>query len=255
MKGRRVLFGLIALGLLLLLVFAWVGWAQEPDPEAEPEPPVPTLQGDGVPASSSAAEPESSEPSVAEIPADAWRSSAALPAGMPAEKMSPPDGVSQVVDEAVLQTLVSHRVTGSALRPRVSGVTYDVYWTGGCSYATSDANRVWNTPLHLPQGATVKYLRMYYRDTSASNSYGWFTLYDLFGDLVSEWSVGSDGNTGEGFRDSDPIDHTIDYQSYSYLLNWRPNDASSDMQLCGFRIFYQRPPTAIALPLVQKSYP
>jgi hypothetical protein len=255
MTGRKVVVGLVALGLFLLVVIAWTSWAQGPDPEVEPEPPIRAPQGDGTPASSSAAEPALSEPVVAEVSAEAWHSSAALPAGIPAERLSSPDGASQVVDEAVLQTLVSHRVTGSALRPRTSDVTYTVYWTGGCSYATSDDGHVWNTPLHLPQGATVKYLRMYYRDTSASNSSGWFSLYDLYGGLVDEWLVQSTGDTGEGFRDTDLIDHTINYNSYSYLLNWRPNDASSDMQLCGFRIFYERPPTAVALPFVPKSYP
>jgi hypothetical protein len=92
---------------------------------------------------------------------------------------------------------------------------------------------------------------MYYNDTSTNNSVGWFTQYDLYGDVVNEWNVSSTGDTGKGFRDSAAIDHEIDYQSYSYVLNWRPNVTGSAMQLCGFRIFYEAPPfSAQFLPLI-----
>jgi hypothetical protein len=50
--------------------------------------------------------------------------------------------------------------------------------------------------------------------------------------------------------------HTVDYTNYSYVVNWRPNDTGSDMQLCGFRIYYYPPTAGVAfLPTVFKNYP
>ncbi len=136
----------------------------------------------------------------------------------------------------------SLRVAGSALRPRASDDTYSASDSGGCIYMTGGSTLgVLNTPLQLPDGASVIALRMYYNDTSASDSVGWFTIYDLYGGLVKEYSVLSSGNSGVGFAESGPIDHVIDYNLYSYVLNWRPNVAGSSMQLCGFRVFYNPP--------------
>jgi hypothetical protein len=249
--------GLVVLGLLLVALIAWTVWAQEPDPEAEPDPPVAASEDENTGLGSAAGSSVASSPAVeVEVPADAWRRSAAVPAGVPVESLSPPDGAQAAIDDEILQPYANHRVAGSALRPRQSSADFSVYWTGGCIFASSSGAVVWNTPLHLPQGSNIQYLRMYYRDASSSNSMAWFTVYDLFGDIVDEWGVSSDGDTGEGFRDTELISHTIDYQTYSYVLNWRPNDASQDMQLCGFRIFYERPLfSAVALPSVTKDYP
>lgn len=137
-------------------------------------------------------------------------------------------------------TLVSLRVPGSALRPRESNVSYTVNGSGGCSYVTAGSTfTVWNYALtELPQGARVDTLRMYYSDTSASNTTAWFTVYDLYGAIVDEWSVSSSTSAGNSFNDSAAIDHVINYATYSYLLNWRPNVSGSTIQLCGFRVFY-----------------
>ena len=136
--------------------------------------------------------------------------------------------------------LRSLRVTGSALRPREDNVNYATSSSGGCIYANAgDAFTVFNVAVtDLRQGATVDALRMYYDDTSGSNSSAWFTVYDLYGGLVDEWSVTTDGSTGNGFTDSAQINHVVDYNQFSYLLNWRPTVTGSSMQLCGFRIFY-----------------
>jgi hypothetical protein len=83
---------------------------------------------------------------------------------------------------------------------------------------------------------------MYYYDTSGSNTTGWFTIYDLYGSIVEEWSASSSGNSGNSFNDSAQINHTIDYSVYNYVINWRPNVTGSTIQLCGFRVFYTPPP-------------
>lgn len=187
-----------------------------------------------------------------------WTTSAEAPAGTPPERFSPPDkpaaaNLSESPNEA--NALISWRVTGAALKPRENDVSYGVDGNGSCTYVTAgDAFTVWNIAPDLPQGAVVDTLRMYYNDTSASNFTAWFTIYDLYGTIVDEWSVSSNTNTGNSFNDSAQINHTVDYSVYSYLLNWRPIATGSALQLCGFRIFYTPPPFGLGfLPTVIKS--
>jgi hypothetical protein len=174
---------------------------------------------------------------------EAWDSSAEPPAGTTMEQLSPPDGPMALQDDALApEGLVSWRVTGSALKPRENDVSYTIGGSGGCTYVTGgDAFTVWNIPVILPQGTEVDTLRMYYYDTSGSNMSAWFTVYDLYGDIVQEWSVSSSGNSGNSFNDSAAINHTVDYSVYSYLINWRPVGSGSSLQLCGFRIFHNPP--------------
>ena len=131
------------------------------------------------------------------------------------------------------------RVVGSTLKPRVNDVSYATSGSGGCVYVTAgNASTVWNTPLWIPDGATVQYLRIYVDDTSASNLTGWFTIYDLFGNIVDEWSASSSGTPGQTWFDSADINHVIDYNAYSYVVNMRPVGTGSTLQFCGARVFY-----------------
>ena len=155
--------------------------------------------------------------------------------GVPAPAESDPEWTDQL-------PLTSLRIAGSTLRPREDDVSYTVSGSGGCVHTTAgDASTVWNHKLTLPLGSRVDTLRMYYNDTSGSNSTAWFTIYDLYGTVVQEWSVSTAGSSGNSFSDSAVIDHVVDYSVYSYALNWRPVALGSGMQLCGFRIFYVDP--------------
>jgi len=200
-------------------------------------------------------------PTVAEGAGDLWAASAEAPAGTPLHRFSPVDQPSTAgLDNnpsapGAPQAVVSWRVAGSALKPRENDVSYTVNTSGGCVYVTSgDAATVWSVAPMLPQNAVVDTLRLYYYDTGASNSTAWFTVYDLYGAIVSEWPVSTTGDSGNGFNDSAQIDHTVDYATYSYLLNWRPVVTGSSMQLCGFRLFYTPPPFGAAfLPAVMNN--
>lgn len=189
--------------------------------------------------------------------AAAWSSSDPIPEGVQIE--GPPDqpaAVDAVDDVEVAQTYnASLRIAGAAVKPRES----NVQWTGaggagGCIYATSgSATAVFNTPVYLPQGSTVKYFRMYYNDQNASkNCTAWFTVYDLYGVVVSEKAISSSG-TGKSYATTTAFTHTVDYANYSYVVNWRPYELGSDMQVCGFRIYYRAPPGATTLPLVSRG--
>jgi hypothetical protein len=112
------------------------------------------------------------------------------------------------------------RYVGSTLKPRTNDVNYDTSGSGGCVYVSSgDSWTVWNTPLTLPNGAQIEWLRMYFYDADGSNNIGgWFTKYNLYGDLIQEWYVASvDG--GYNYTDVaiSPVE-TINYNSYSYVL-------------------------------------
>lgn len=184
-----------------------------------------------------------------------WPSSAPSPGETTPEQLSPPDG--QPGDSSQTSgiergggTAYLH-ITGSTLKPRSDGVSYNVGAGGGCVYVESGSSgTVWNTSLTLPDGANINFLRMYYHDNIASNSYGWFTIYDAYGLVLNEWLITSSGSSGDGFADSDPINHVIDNSTYSYVLNWRPNSASSNLQLCSFILVYQPPTAANFLPAV-----
>ncbi len=189
---------------------------------------------------------------------EVWLSSAEPPAGVTVDSYSPPDmpppanqDISPYTPDAP-DALVSWRVIGSALKPRENNVSYAADGNGSCTYVTSGSTfTTWNITPMLPQGAVVDTVRIYYYDTSASNSTAWFTVYDLYGAIVQEWNVSTSGNFGNGFNDTAAINHTIDHSLYAYLLNWRPNVIGSTMQLCGFRIFYTPPPFGLVfLPTV-----
>jgi hypothetical protein len=140
------------------------------------------------------------------------------------------------------EEVVSWRVVGSALKPRENDVNYITPGHGGCVYVSAgDISTVWNIPVHLPQGALVDSLRMYFYDSTLGESLAYLTAYDFNGNIAQEWSVKSVGTSGYGFNDTGLINHTIDYSFYSYVLNWKPNNAGSSMQLCGVRIFYTAP--------------
>jgi len=186
-----------------------------------------------------------------------WSSSAPIPEGMKVQ--SPPDRPVAVdaADEGIEQSYDAYvRIAGSALKPRESNVEWTGVGGGGAIYASSGSSyAVFNVPVYLPQGATVTTLRMYYSDTNASvNCSAWFTVYDLYGMIVEEWQVTSAGSAGNGFNDTSEFSHTIDYALYSYVVNWRPYELGSDMQVCGFRIFYETPPGESYVPLARTGY-
>jgi hypothetical protein len=132
------------------------------------------------------------------------------------------------------------RIPAAALKPRESNVEWCAGGGGGCAYAISgDRYTWWAAPLYLPDGAILRYFRMYYNDQSAEiNCAAYLTVYDLYGNIVVEWGIFSSGE-GQDYVTTAQLDHQIDYSSYSYVINWTPNMIGSDMQVCGFRVFYE----------------
>lgn len=213
------------LGLLLIVMLVGgIGWAQEPGGDNQTSP---------------------------------WPSSDPIPEGV--QSQSPPDqpAVVDAADLEVAETNAYLRIAGAALKPRESNVDWSgAGGAGGCIYASGGStSAVFNVPVYLQQGATVEKMRMYYDDTNASkNSTAWFTVYDLYGTVVSEWGVSSSGSGGNGYRTTAEFTHEVDYALYSYVINWRPYELGTDMQVCGFRIYYATAPGEVFLPLITKNY-
>jgi hypothetical protein len=186
-----------------------------------------------------------------------WLSPEEPPPGLSVAALSPPDIPDfdpHRPDESseLLSNIVSQRITGNVLRPSSSITGFAP--SGGCIYATSNAQINFNTPLYLPQGAEIRQVRMYFYDASSEyNSLGWLLVHDLYGTLVYFWQVTSTGNFGHSFNDTAIIGHTVDYNLFSYSLIWRPVITGDSMRLCGFRIFYEPPPFGIQfLPYVER---
>src|SRR3972149_6199577 len=85
--------------------------------------------------------------------------------------ITPPDENTRLLSpNAPTLTFTYYQVTGATLRGRNSTTGY-AYDGVGCSHVTigTGTSRILNTELILPDGAVIKYLRVYYRDTNAAN--------------------------------------------------------------------------------------
>jgi len=173
------------------------------------------------------------------VPGSEAQAEGGLPSSAPPG--AAPD-VGHVPEPEVVAAEAYLRVSGSALKPRDSDAEWASGGAGGCVYVSGGNNlAVFNAPLYLPAGTTVTKLRMYVNDTSVANCIGWFTAYDWSGQIAYEWAVESNTDAGLAWTDVDIPGHVIDYDSYSYVVNWRPYETGAGMQLCGFRIYYNPP--------------
>lgn len=169
------------------------------------------------------------------------------------------DGSSGQEEDAVSDQAASYnaslRIPAVALRPRESNVEWGVGGAEGCIYV-SGGNRYtwWVVPFYLPDGASLRYFRMYYNDQSTEvNCAAYLTVYDRFGNIVLERGIFS-RNTGQDYVTSAELEHEIDYGQYSYVIKWSPNMIGSSMQVCGFRLYYEYTWGLSFLPSVMNGY-
>jgi hypothetical protein len=110
------------------------------------------------------------------------------------------------------------------------------------STAANPESIIMNLNLQLPQGSRIDYLRIFYYDKSpAIDSSAWITIYDGLGSISDLTTINSSGSAGFGTTLSPYVGHIVDNLTYSYVLNWRPEQLGSNMQLCGFRVAYRLP--------------
>lgn len=141
------------------------------------------------------------------------------------------------------QVFVYYQVAGATLKGRSSTTEY-AYDGLGCIHGTAGTDRVTNIELILPDGATIKYLRLYYYDTSTTgNVRAFLTRYDpgsATSDLISTESSTA-GNSGYGTSLSAQLNEVVDNGTYAYTIIGWPSANSSGLRVCGMRVAYYAP--------------
>lgn len=147
-------------------------------------------------------------------------------------------------------TFSYYHIAGSAFTTRDSTSGWD-YDSVGC-VSLANGSELFTASLELPEGARIDYLRLFYRDTSASNGTTWITTYNGAGNFADLTSVSSAGNSGYGTTLSPYLGHIVDNASQSYVLNWQAAQTGTTMQLCGMRVAYRLAVNEFYLPLLMR---
>ena len=235
--NRSVKFGVFAVVALLALALVAAPSSGQPPQVQEPEPQV------GVTSTGTGTAP-------AELPAPNVQGTGLEGSTAQGRATGAPEEEPDLVSAYL-------RIPGTTLKPRVSDVEWGTSGDGGGLYATSGNVYTWfNAAVYLPHGSTVTMVRVYVGDTNGSkNCQGYFTVYDLFGNIVREWGSNSAGINGDDWFDVAIPDELINYSLYSYVVNWQANELGNDMVLHGFRIFYTPPGGKAYMPSVLRDGP
>lgn len=143
-------------------------------------------------------------------------------------------------DEAQ-QTFSYYYILGSHMQPRSSNTEY-TYSGDGCIYVNSAIDNRMQFPVILPEGSQIKYVRIYYNDTSASTMTVWLTEYNAGQSADDLTSVSSTGSSGFGSTLSPQISEEVTGAVSQYTLNYSWGGVTnSTMQLCGIRVAYYAP--------------
>lgn len=141
--------------------------------------------------------------------------------------------------EAPTATFSYFHVLGATLKPRDSANTYS-YVANGCIYVNAGALGRLQFPVTIPDGSTIKYLRIYYNDTSAEDITVWLTQYTPGQSSTDITNTLSTGTTGYGTALSAEVTHVVDNQlNYTINVGWTMNN--STQQICGVRVAYYAP--------------
>ncbi len=153
-------------------------------------------------------------------------------------------------DAAAVTTNYQH-VSGSAF-VSLYDTAQTVYSGSGCKYMTGIGLYA-NHSIILPYNSTVTQLRLYYKDTSASNGTLWLAQYDDGLSYTYLITLTTSGASGWGTATA-TANIPLDYVNYSYTVLWSPAGVvDGTMQLCGFRVGYIPPSIfGTALPLITK---
>jgi hypothetical protein len=143
-------------------------------------------------------------------------------------------------------------VSGNAFQGKSSTTTYS-YDSAGCIYLTSVAGQV-SVEMVIPNGSVIKYLRLYYRDSNASEGItGYITSINPGISGIDLVNVSSSGSGGYGTALSKEITHTVDTSAFAYTLIGWPTISDNTVELCGMRVAYYAPTMfGVGLPLIWK---
>ncbi len=146
-----------------------------------------------------------------------------------------------------------YHISSSIFQGRDSSYTY-TYDGSGCFHHTNASVNGFMAPVLLTPASVIKYVRIYYRDTSASDMTVRLRFFD---DGVSNddlTTVSTAGNAmGVRTALSAEITHTLDYSLYSYgLLAFETGPIDGSIQICGVRVAYVPGAFGIDLPFVAR---
>jgi hypothetical protein len=134
------------------------------------------------------------------------------------------------------------RFSGSDFQAVNSATVFTYAYMGEMSCASGD----FYTPVHLPQGATVTGMTMFYHDTaSASAGSMWLTRFDFQGDYLDLLYANAPTTTGFGSVSAAVTTPPVMANStYAYVLIWRAANANG--HLAGAELTYSLPGAAAA---------
>ncbi len=149
-----------------------------------------------------------------------------------------------------------YRLLGTAFNTRTSTTTF-AYNFNGCLYETGGTDNRFMAPLLLPDNSEIKFLRLYFDDTSAGTDItAWLTRYQPGFTSEDLTSVTSAGSGGYGTTLSSEISHIVDLTSWAYTIIIAPNANASTNTFCGVRVAYYAPSIWLsALPLISRNTP
>lgn len=160
------------------------------------------------------------------------------PASVPAADA--PDAPSGTSGHAT--TFSYQWLAGSTFHPVSTPGSYS-YASAGCIYPSATGAPLFHHKLLLPEGSLVKYVRMYYRNGSASNApTAFFTTYDMTGGYNQRMTVSGPSTSGYGQILSGEMNYTVDHSVEP--INIAVNLGSvtdGSVQFCGVRIAYYAP--------------
>ncbi len=145
-------------------------------------------------------------------------------------------------------------IAGSTFQPRESSTT-TAYKGAGCTYI-SGGSSILNAAFHLPTGARLLGVRMFYYDNVATDSHMFITSYNGRGGYSEFIVAASSGTPGyDSIYKQATGTYLID--NFNNALNGVWNSGStttSDSALCGMRAFYSMTfgPPRILLPAMLK---
>ena len=153
-------------------------------------------------------------------------------------------------------TFSYYRLIGPAFNIRVSTTIYN-YTGNGCIYTSSGSDNRFVAPLLLPDNSTIKFLRLYYNDTSVPiDISAWITRYQPGVMTEDVTTVDSSGSSGYGTTLSPEVTHTVDLTNWAYTINIAPNSFGPATSFCGVRVAYYAPSIWLtALPVISRNSP
>lgn len=133
-------------------------------------------------------------------------------------------------------------LTGSTFHP-VSTPGPFAYSTAGCIQPSGTGTRTFHHKLLLPQGSLVKYVRLYYRNTSTANTpTAYFTTYNMVGGITDHSFVAGSNIGGYGSALSGEMNYTVDHTAEPINIDVSLGSVTDgSVQFCGVRVAYYAP--------------